>query len=67
MLNMKHASMKLCCSGGSLYHSPVSHQTIDDDISSVAFRSVTFTAKSMDLHFQSEGGYQATISIQKHG
>ena len=27
-----------------------------DDISSVAFRSVTFTAKSMDLHLQSEGG-----------
>ena len=51
----------------SPHHSLVSRQTIDDDISSVAFRSVTFTAKSMDLHFQSEGGYQATISIQKHG
>ena len=45
----------------SPHHSLVS-QTIDDDISSVAF-----TAKSMGFHFQSEGGYQATISIQKHG
>ena len=40
----------------STHHSPVSHKTIDDDISSVAFRSVTFTAKSMSLHLQSEGG-----------
>ena len=46
----------------SPHHSPVSRQTIDDDISSVAF-----TAKSMGFHFKSEGGYKATISIQKHG
>ena len=49
------------------YYSPVTHQTTDDDISSVAFRSVTFTAKSIGLHLQSEGGDQATIYIQKQG
>ena len=51
----------------SPYHNPVSHQTTDDDISSVAFRSVTFTSKSSCLHLRSEGGDQETIYIQKHG
>ena len=45
----------------SPHHSPVSRQAIDDDISSVAFRSVTFTDKSKGLHLQSEGGDQTTI------
>ena len=35
-----------CVYTTSPYHSPVSHQTTDDDISSVAFRSVSFTAIS---------------------
>ena len=54
--------------GISPYHSPVSHQTTDDDISIVWLSgSVPFTAISGFLHLRFEGADLVTISIQKHG